>query len=189
MTFEEFKANLDEIRKYHKKLTKYQLSWFNVLLSQEFKRRFNSYIPLPSIRDKKHELNRRKRKAEAGKLPDELTAFEMEIASIIQARIYTVDDEDWKNDTFTVSESGEITYHAESDIVWGRSKIFKDTEHEKTFNILYDYYFNGYEVKHIAEIYNYAEGNNRDGVYYQIDKGVNELYQIYKERSNENEGL
>ncbi len=192
MTFEEFKNNLDELRKYNKKLSKYKVSFFYDEISQAAKRQ-GFFIPEQTSKDKRKEYKRRKRNIEKIELPQHLIDFEWLIAGIIHGVINVEKENDWMDDeiTITKNESGQdqITYKANSRNVLGRSAsvpYFEDTETNRTFKILKYYYLEGYTVEHIATLFNYGvdpQTPNRDGVYYQIDKGVKELYQIYIERS------
>ena len=164
MTFEEFQNNLQQIRNYNAKLSKYKVSWFDNEIYKAFKhkKKVESGIILTRSSTKKDNLKKRRKALRNEPLPDSLNDLMFAISGIIGGVIYR--------------DYEEIDY--KTDI---------DGERVKTFLILRDYYLNGYEVEYIASLYNYADsfGVNRTSIYYQRDKGVKELYKLYCERSKE----
>lgn len=191
MTFEEFQANLQQIRKYNAKLSKYKLSWFDNELYKSFKRvtKRESGIILTRSPKKKDNLKKRRKALSRNPLPDSLYEFYFDIASIINARLFDRTAEDWKEDKVfvEVGEDGSehLVYRGEYPGVLGAGSIHEERDDNLRFKILRDYYLSGYEVEHIARNYNYADnfGVNRTSIYDHRDKGVKELYQLYTERS------
>lgn len=192
MTFEEFKQNLDMIREYHQKLYRYGAGWLNSFLAPAFP---DTYIPKTTQYNSKHRYNRHKREFEKPSgYPEE---FESQISDLLVSIIFDKTEEDWMEDKITISESGQITYSAESGSLLGKSHIFGDRSKTRiiysngelkrlkimTFEIIYYLYFGGFRQETLVERYEVT----RKTICNHRDKGLCELYQLYTERSQNNE--
>ena len=134
------------------------------------KYRTENYRHSDKNRPDQHELNRRIRGIKAAELPEHLQKFRSDISAILISIIETNDEE------------------PEEPYILGESSLPFDAETNKTFKILKDYYINGYEISHINKRFNYTDETqeNRRQVNYQLKIGRKKLYQIYKERSQNN---
>ncbi len=195
MTFEEFQQNLQQIRKYTAKLSKYKVSWY----ANEIYKGFEHQVGVAQrSQSKKKTMRERSKKRRAvlrnNSLPADLNDFYYDITAIITDKIFDKTAEDWKEDKVYVEtdEDGRehLVYRGEYPGVFQGTEIIpEDRDDNLRFKILRDYYLSGYEVKHIAKLYGYAcdeYGINRTSVYEdQLPKGREELYQLYCERRPE----
>lgn len=174
MTPEEFKANLQMIRSYHKSLSNFEAKWLGIAVPEQSAANhlrhgevtyFEGYTNHEAERMKYFkQLERDIKKAKPSNYPSE---FEFEIRQIIQSVISNEED------------NGEEPAVIEVGI------IKEPDRYKRRFMILYDYYINGYEEDHILKRYDL---NARSTITsHQIPKGIEELYKLYNERSNDNE--
>ena len=167
MTFEEFESKLKVIRDYYKKLSRYELRWWDGLITDIFKNIDGSSIQDTSElhrvqRERKKAVKKNSKELARMEKPDE--AFELRIRSII-------------NDVIGSNED------LEEPVIIGKSDLRFDTETNKRFKILEDYYFHGYKEEHIGRKYGYSIEEDHIGgvsqVSYQLKVGRKELYQLY----------
>jgi hypothetical protein len=174
MTFEEFKANLQMIRSYHKSLSNFEAKWLSIAVSEQSELNHLHHGEVIFIEgytrhegEKKKYYNELERKMKTAKPSNYPSNFEFAIRQIIQSIISSEEDNKEEPDVIEVGIINE------------------PDKHKRRFMILYDYFFNGYEEDHILRRYDL---NARSTITsYQIPKGIEELYQLYNERSNDNE--
>ena len=188
--FVEFVNKMDIIRDYHQALNRYGAGWFNELLAPAFP---ETYIPQTTKYNNKHRYNRHARELQKPSgYPEE---FEFQISNILQGIIFDKTEEDWKEDKITVSESGQVTYSAEHEVLIGKLNgqtfgdrektriIFSNGEYLKvkvmTFEIVYFLYFGGFREDTLVKRYDSV----RKTICNHRDKGLCDLYQLYTERS------
>lgn len=217
MTFEEFKANLQMIRSYHKSLSNFEAKWLKIAVSEQSKDNHLRHGEVVFIEGYTHHegeklkyYNELERKMETAKPSNYPSDFEFAIRQIIQSIISSEEDNEEEPEVIEeyLDSEGQKRIIMKFKGPDGPKKIVdknedvstskkyapvqvpkndrgKPDKHKRRFMILYDYFFNGYEEDRILERYELHARSTITS--YQIPEGIEELYKLYNERSNDNE--
>ena len=208
MTFEEFKANLQMIRSYHKSLSNFEAKWLKIAVSKQYEDNHLHHGEQVFIegytrheKEKMKYFNQLERDIKTAKPSNYPSDFEFAIRQIIQSVISSEEDNEEEPEVIEEYSEGQKRIIMKFNGPYVPKEFFvgekcnpvqvpkkdrgKPDKHKRRFMILFDYFFNGYEEDRILERYDL---NARSTITsYQIPKGIEELYQLYNGRSNDNE--